>query len=528
MGTTRKEFDREMRRKGSEYNKLADVDVFAGTWNVKAGICIDGTDLLPWLLGDETDDESKERQSPADVYVIALQEIVDLNNPLNVALDCLGPSASQMMTWRESLSKALQEIVPSSKKSASMRDERSSIRHYTLIADANLVGIALFVFVRGSLAQYITDVRISVCGVGFLGVMGNKGAVAISLVLHDTPICFISSHLSAGRENIEKRNIDAQAILDRMEFCTSSQQAFYSEKDDIDASATAFSFSTSSSSSSNSPLHKNPSQKINNIPQHVENARSELQDSSIPLQFESQHSTSNPKSPFTTDSSSFYGYTLPAGLELYPTSLLSYPLYTATTVISLASIPISSAINTFFPSDTATGSIYQRLARPWHLSFETQAMEKRKIADHEVIFWLGDLNYHIVESVSTADIIRDIEACNFASLRQFDQLNKERALGNVFLGFDEGPLDFPPTYKFEVGDYTRLGIPKPGDGIAVKYVAKSSEIVKGSGNDRAPAWTDRILWIQRPPKCALADSVDDLRSGEVARGGDEGDNTKNE
>jgi hypothetical protein len=34
-------------------------------------------------------------------------------------------------------------------------------------------------------------------------------------------------------------------------------------------------------------------------------------------------------------------------------------------------------------------------------------------------------------------------------MRANDQLLKERAKGAVFAAFDEGPLDFLPTYKFD-------------------------------------------------------------------------------
>jgi hypothetical protein len=40
---------------------------------------------------------------------------------------------------------------------------------------------------------------------------------------------------------------------------------------------------------------------------------------------------------------------------------------------------------------------------------------------------------------------------DFAFLRRKDQLNIERARGNCFENFNEGALDFPPTYKYQSG-----------------------------------------------------------------------------
>ena len=58
------------------------------------------------------------------------------------------------------------------------------------------------------------------------------------------------------------------------------------------------------------------------------------------------------------------------------------------------------------------------------------------------------------------------------SLLSFDQLIKERVQGRAFDGFREGPIAFPPTFKYDV-DSTELD---------------------SSSKARCPAWTDRILY----------------------------------
>lgn len=97
-----------------------------------------------------------------------------------------------------------------------------------------------------------------------------------------------------------------------------------------------------------------------------------------------------------------------------------------------------------------------------------------QILDHEFVFWFGDLNYRIDDSVSKEDVFKHIESKNISYLRQNDQLNIERSNGRVFQGFVEEELNFYPTYKFQPG--TDLYEQRPEKKL------------------RAPAFCDRILW----------------------------------
>ncbi|XP_061674564.1 inositol polyphosphate 5-phosphatase K [Syngnathoides biaculeatus] len=104
--------------------------------------------------------------------------------------------------------------------------------------------------------------------------------------------------------------------------------------------------------------------------------------------------------------------------------------------------------------------------------FEGQAASA--VLDHDVVFWLGDLNFRIddleMQVVKTA-----IENNKFSVLWEKDQLNMAKESETVLEGFQEGPLKFPPTYKFDIG----------------------TNVYDTSGKKRKPAWTDRILWRLR-------------------------------
>jgi Endonuclease/Exonuclease/phosphatase family len=96
------------------------------------------------------------------------------------------------------------------------------------------------------------------------------------------------------------------------------------------------------------------------------------------------------------------------------------------------------------------------------------------LADHDMVFWLGDLNYRIDESLPTETVLYMSEKGKLDELRALDQLNVERKAGRVFENFNEGFLSFPPTYKYQ-----------PGTDVYDQRPDKKL---------RAPAWCDRILW----------------------------------
>ncbi|KAF0991928.1 hypothetical protein HZS_6715, partial [Henneguya salminicola] len=100
------------------------------------------------------------------------------------------------------------------------------------------------------------------------------------------------------------------------------------------------------------------------------------------------------------------------------------------------------------------------------LSFDRDAT----IFSHDIVFWLGDLNYRInlpyeeTRYFSTKNTLR--------VLLDQDQLLFCQSKKKAFTDFKEGVIKFPPTYKY---DY-------------------NSDRYDSSDKSRSPAYTDRILW----------------------------------
>uniref|UniRef100_A0A3Q3W2R2 phosphoinositide 5-phosphatase n=1 Tax=Mola mola TaxID=94237 RepID=A0A3Q3W2R2_MOLML len=96
------------------------------------------------------------------------------------------------------------------------------------------------------------------------------------------------------------------------------------------------------------------------------------------------------------------------------------------------------------------------------------------VLDHDVLFWFGDLNFRI-EDYDIHVVKCAIDSNKLPLLWERDQLNMAKSTESILEGFNEGPLKFPPTYKFDVGTHT----------------------YDTSAKKRKPAWTDRILWHLR-------------------------------
>ena len=318
---------KQIRSRQDEFTQYKQGRVFLGTWNVNAKGKAD-ENIASWLCADWP------QFGQPDIVVVGFQEMVDLN-AVNVAVE--NKSATRSQFWIEKIRSTL---------NSRQYTQGDPGRAYTELASKFLVGLLVCVFVKAPHRPRVKYVHADSVGVGVMGMMGNKGGVAIRLQFYDSTLCFICAHLAAHRENIAGRNADFANVYQKTSF------------------------------------------------------------------------------------------------EIGPEAVQE--------VIRL-------------------GSMSQ-----WAMGTSSVG-----VPDHDMVFWLGDLNYRIDESIPTMRVMELSKKGMLEELIEHDQLNIERAAGRVFRDFEEGPLTFKPTYKYQPGteDYDE----RPDKKV------------------RAPAWCDRILWMAQEP-----------------------------
>ncbi|KAH6889701.1 Endonuclease/exonuclease/phosphatase [Thelonectria olida] len=213
----------------SEYVRPHRIKVKIGTWNVAACPGTD-KDLATWFTEGEgldqnfgTLDLSKnpavEGPDPTHqngdsepyhlvagdkigLYVLGLQEIVDLNTTKEYVNRAVYTDTTAMGKWQAALEAALPP-------------------GYELMTSEQMTGLLLLVYASPEVAATISNVSTKQVGTGLLGYFGNKGAVATRLLLGETTrMVFVNCHLAsgAGGKDLERRCWDVGQVLSKTLF----------------------------------------------------------------------------------------------------------------------------------------------------------------------------------------------------------------------------------------------------------------------------------------------------------------------
>ncbi|KAH6975280.1 Endonuclease/exonuclease/phosphatase [Ilyonectria sp. MPI-CAGE-AT-0026] len=227
--TTPQSLARAVHARRSEYVRPHRIKVKIGTWNVAACPGTD-KDLATWFTSGEGIDQdfatldlsqnpSVEHTDPTQqdgdagpyrlvagknigLYVLGLQEIVDLSTTKEYMNRAVYTDKSAMEKWQAALEAALP-------------------LGYELITTEQMTGLLLLVYASPEVAATISNVSTKQVGTGLLGYFGNKGAVTTRLLLGETTrMVFVNCHLAsgAGSSYLDRRCWDVGQILSKTQF----------------------------------------------------------------------------------------------------------------------------------------------------------------------------------------------------------------------------------------------------------------------------------------------------------------------
>jgi len=178
----------QLQRRTEEFTERCELNLFLGTWNVNGRKPVHNLD--EWMLR-----RLPEGLDPPAVFALGFQEL-----DLTAEALLLGDTA-RAAPWEQAGLRALQQLGP-----------------YKVMLSKQLVGMLLCVYVRTDLVPVLHCPLSAAAGVGIMGMMGNKGGVAIRFQLHDSTFCLVNTHLSAHQENLLRRNQDFHEISRRIQF----------------------------------------------------------------------------------------------------------------------------------------------------------------------------------------------------------------------------------------------------------------------------------------------------------------------
>ncbi|XP_071820494.1 uncharacterized protein [Apostichopus japonicus] len=128
---------------------------------------------------------------------------------------------------------------------------------------------------------------------------------------------------------------------------------------------------------------------------------------------------------------------------------------------------------------------YAKIIRSLDLPIKVPATRKYNVDKDDItsrfdaVFWCGDFNFRLTESRAKienwAQQLKHGNEEDFNILLQHDQLRKTMTKNSIFKGFQEGEINFLPTYKYNPGE----------------------DVFDTSSKARIPSYTDRVLYKPR-------------------------------
>jgi hypothetical protein len=292
------------------------------------------------------------------------------------------------------------------------------------------------VFVHKAIVHLVSNINSHSVATGLLDTLGNKGGIGISFNIGKTSFCFLTAHLAAHQNYMDRRTVEFAKISREM---ASVLGPSMTDNDKRATTQEMIPFMKSSSSSLESGI-------VDKCKEEDEEHDDDENDYFREHESTSQNDMQGIRSVF-------------------------YKSFTS----SLRSSCCATSICKCSKCCTVRHS---NIINPLPKSF-----------DH--VIWGGDMNFRIHGSRDIVDAL--LQHNRYTALKDNDQLSLLLQFEKAFAGFEEGPLTFHPSYKFD----------------------KDSDMYDTSSKQRVPAWTDRILYSASPSiKLLSYASINDIKTSD--------------
>ncbi|KAJ2788210.1 hypothetical protein GGI15_000015 [Coemansia interrupta] len=185
-----------LKNRRTEFLSSKQINVFIGTWNVNGKSVANSNELSEWLGFVPKDDSQVGYEKLPELVILGFQEL-DARAEAFVY-----NNAAKDNEWTDAIEQG-------------MGNARYS---YSKLASKQLIGMFVMVYCRIDVLGHVSGVQATSVGCGIMGMVGNKGAVAVRMVYMDTPMCFVCSHLAHDAAQVDRRNAQFHDLCRRLSF----------------------------------------------------------------------------------------------------------------------------------------------------------------------------------------------------------------------------------------------------------------------------------------------------------------------
>ena len=357
---------------------------------------------------------------------------------------------------------------------------------YINLVNSNLNSFHIAVFVKKEKINFFTELKTGFIKTGFMNVLGNKGAIGVSMKYQDKKMLFVCCHLSSGQTKSYARNNDFKKIsaglnlkptlkfnknlndikLGLKKGVTNSIYQSYLLDDEGEKNNFRSKYFQDLTETKSSPQKL---LKIKKDKDHLSPTKSSIYNDIMNDNIESILNSKNHKFNRNKDESM-------TGIHKKNTNNFLSKISNDNTYSNIKNMVSPKVDYLLIRGETNNNTTTKIISS----NFDEQ-MNKTKgdnfeeledtigVNQYDLVIFSGDLNYRI--NMEIEDCKKILEAKDIETLLVKDQLSASIRSKEIEMDdFFEGQINFLPTYKFQDGtdnyDY----------------------------NERVPGWTDRILY----------------------------------